>query len=122
MNHLREPVDLEKLNACRDSLEVDLNTFQAADENVTDLLMRLELPEMEREKHDGFLDVNNTAFDRECLAEIKVRMKDQEMERVELISQKSLRSRKKNRHRPFNRRQQPPQSERQSKRRKLRRN
>ena len=85
-------MDLVKLNACKDVLELHLNTFQAAHENLTDLLMRLEPPEKEQEKHDEFLDVNNAVL--ECLAEIQVRIKDQEMKRVELISQKSLRSRK----------------------------
>lgn len=90
---LREPADLVKLNACKDGLEADVNTFQAAHENVTDLLIRLELPEREQEAHDEFLDVNNAAL--ECLADIRVRIRDQEMERVELVSQKSkLRSRK----------------------------
>lgn len=90
---LREPADLVKLNACKDGLEADANTFQAAHENVTDLLIRLELPEREQEAHDEFLDVNNAAL--ECLADIRVRIRDQEMERVELVSQKSkLRSRK----------------------------
>lgn len=89
---LREPVDLVKLNACKNSLEANLRTFQAAHENVTDLLIRLELPDREQETHDDFLIVNNAAL--ECLADIKVRIKDQEMERVELISQKSLCSRK----------------------------
>ena len=89
---LRELVDLIKLNAYKDGLEVALNTFQTAHENVTDLLMRLELPGREQEEHDEFLEVNNAAL--ECLAEVKVKIKDQEMERVELISQKSLRSRR----------------------------
>lgn len=89
---LREPVDLVKLNTYKDGLEADLNTFQATQENVTDLLIRLELPDREQLIHDEFLGVNNAAL--ECLADIKVRIKDQEMERVELISQKSLCSRK----------------------------
>ena len=84
---LREPADLVKLNACKDGLEADLKTFQAAHENVTDLLIRLELPETEQEIHDEFLDVNDAAL--ECLADIKVRIKDQEIERVELVSQNS---------------------------------
>ena len=54
--------------------------------------MRLELPGREQEKHDEFLEVNNAVL--ECLAEVKVKIKDQEMERVEHISQKSLRSRR----------------------------
>ena len=85
-------MDLVKLNAYKDGLEVDLNTLQAVHENVTDLLMRLGLPGREQEKHDEFLDVKNAAL--ECLAQIKVNIKDQEMERVELISQRSLRSRR----------------------------
>lgn len=89
---LREPADLVKLNTFKDSLETDLNAFQAAQENVTDLLIRLELPHREQLIHDEFLGVNNAAL--ECLADIKVRIQDQEMERAELISQKSLRSRK----------------------------
>ena len=89
---LREPADLVKLNACKDGLEAELNTFKAVHENVTDLLIRLELAEKEKEIHDEFFDVNNAAL--ECLADIKVRIKDQEIERVELLSQKSLRSRK----------------------------
>ena len=76
----------------KDGLEAALNTFQTAHENVTDLLMRLELPGREQEKHDEFLEENNAALI--CLAEVKVKIKDQEMERVELISQKSLRSRR----------------------------
>ena len=89
---LREPVDFIKLNAYKDGLEAALNTFQTAHEKVTDLLMRLELPRREQEKQHEFLEVNNAAL--ECLAEVKVKIKDQEMERVELISQKSLRSRR----------------------------
>ena len=58
----------------------------------TDLLMRLGLPGREQEKHDEFLDVKSAVL--ECLAEIKVSIKDQEMERVELISQLSIRSRR----------------------------
>jgi len=115
---LREPVDLIKLNAYKDGLEAALNTFQTAHENVTDLLMRLELPGREQEKHDEFLEVNNAAL--ECLAEVRVKIKDQEMERVELISQKSLRSRRSAS--SLDRRQRPPRSERQSKPQKLRRN
>lgn len=45
---LREPADLVKLNTFKDSLETDLNAFQAAQENVTDLLIRLELPHREQ--------------------------------------------------------------------------
>ena len=89
---LREPADLVKLNVCKDGLEADLNTFQAAHENVTDLLIRLELPEEEQEMHYEFHDAKNAAL--ECLAEIKVKIKDQEIDRDELLSQKSLRSRK----------------------------
>ena len=85
-------MDFIKLNAYKDGLEAALNTFQTAHEKVTDLLMRLELPRREQEKQHEFLEVNNAAL--ECLAEVKVKIKDQEMERVELISQKSLRSRK----------------------------
>ena len=69
-----------------------MRTFRAAHENVTDLLIRLELPDREQDTHDEFLVVDNATLER--LADIKVRIKDQEMERVELISQKSLRSRK----------------------------
>lgn len=89
---LRDPGDLVKLNVCKDGLEADLNTFQAAHENMTDLLIRLELPEREQEIHYKFQDVKNAAL--ECLADIKVKMKDQEIDRCELISQKSLCSRK----------------------------
>lgn len=84
---LRELVDLVKLNAYKDGLEVDLNTLQATHENVTDLLMRLELPGRERETWQ-------VPQREKCLAEIKVKIKDQEMERVELISWQSLPSRR----------------------------
>ena len=89
---LREPANLVKLNVCKDGLEADLKTFPAAHENVTYLLIRLELPEREQEIHYEFHDVKNAAL--ECLAEIKVKIKDQEIDRDELLSQKSLRSRK----------------------------
>ena len=55
-------MDLVKLNVNKDGLEADLNTFQAAHENVTDLLIRLELPEREQEIHDEFLNMNNVVL------------------------------------------------------------
>ena len=89
---LREPADLVKLNACKDGLEAALNTYKAAHENVTGLLTRLECAEMEQQINDEFLKVNDAAL--ECLADIKVRIKDQELEKVELFSQKSFHSKK----------------------------
>ena len=59
---------------------------------MTDLLIRLEYPEREQEIHYEFQDAKNAAL--EFFAEIKVKIKDQEIDRNELLSQKSLRSRK----------------------------
>ena len=59
---LRKPVDLVKLNTYKDGLEADINAFQAAQENVTDLLIRLELPDKEQLIHDEFLGVNARMF------------------------------------------------------------
>ena len=73
-------------------MEAALNTFKAAHENVTDLLIRLELAEREQQINDKFLKINDAAL--ECLADIKVKIKDQELERVELLSKKSLHSKK----------------------------
>jgi len=89
---LREPADLVKLNACKDGLEAELNNFKSVHENVTDLLIRLGLNEREQKEHDEYVVLNNAAL--ECLADVKVRIKDQEIERVELLSQRSLRSKK----------------------------
>ena len=66
----------------KDGLEAALNTFQTAHENVTDLLMRLELPGREQEKHDEFLEENNAALI--CLAEVKVKIKDQELSLIHI--------------------------------------
>lgn len=89
---LREPLDLVKLNACKDGLEAELNNCKAVHENVTDLLIRLKLAEREQKIHDEYVDLNTAAL--ECLADVKVKIKDQEIERVELFSQRSLHSRK----------------------------
>ena len=67
------------------------SSLKASHENVTDLLIRLELPEREQEIHYEFHDVKNAAL--ECLAHIKVNLNDQEIDGDELISQ-SLRFRK----------------------------
>lgn len=82
-SRMNTTVDPFKQNACKDSLEGDLNTFQAEHESVTDLFIRLELWEREQEIHDKFLGMNNVAF--ECSAYIRIRIKKQEMERVQLI-------------------------------------
>ena len=89
---LREPADLVKLSACKDGLEAELNNFNSIHENVTDLLIRLGLNEREQKEHDEYVVSNNAAL--ECLADVKVRIKDREIERVELLSQRSLRSKK----------------------------
>ena len=86
------PADLVKLNACKDGLEAELNDCKTVHESVTDLLIRLELAEREQRVHSEYVDLNNAAL--ECLADVKVRIKDQEIERAELLSQRSLRSRK----------------------------
>ena len=87
---LREPTDLVKLNACKDGLEAELNNFKSEHENVTDLLIRLDLNEREQKEHDEYVVLNNAAL--ECLADVKVRIKDQEIERVELLSQRKLKA------------------------------
>ena len=56
------------------------------------LLIRLGLNKREQKEHDEYVVLNNAAL--ECLADVKVRIKDQEIERVELLSQRSLRSKK----------------------------
>ena len=56
------------------------------------LLIRLSLNKREQKEHDEYVVLNNAAL--ECLADVKVRIKDQEIERVELLSQRSLRSKK----------------------------
>lgn len=52
----------------------------------------LKLTEREQKIHKEYVDLNTTAL--ECLADIKVRIRDQEIERVKLFSQRSPRSRK----------------------------
>ena len=89
---LREPADLVKLNACKDSLQAELDNLKTVHENLIDLLIRLELNEREQREHDRYVALNNAAL--ECLADIKIRIKDQEIERVELLSQRSQRSKK----------------------------
>ena len=89
---LREPADLVKLNACKDGLEAELNNFKSVHENVTDLFIGLGLNEREQKEHDEYVVLNNAAL--ESLADVKVRIKDQEIERVELLSQRSLCSKK----------------------------
>ena len=89
---LRLPADLVKLNACKDGLEAELNDCKTVHESVTDLLIRLKLAEREQRVHSEYVDLNNAAL--ECLADVKVRIKDQEIERAELLSERSLRSRK----------------------------
>ena len=88
----RLPADLVKLNTCKDGLEAELNNCKTVHESVTDLLIRLELTEREQRVHSEYVDLNNTAL--ECMADVKVRIKDQEIERAKLLSQRSLRSRK----------------------------
>ena len=89
---LREPADLLKLNACKDGLEAELNNFKSVHESVTDRLIRLGLNDREQQEHDEHVVFNNAVL--ECLADVKVRIKDQEIERFELPSQRSLRSKK----------------------------
>ena len=89
---LREPADLVKLNACKDGLQAALDKFKTAHENLIDLLIRLGLNEREQREHDQYVGLNDAAL--ECLADIKVRIKDQEIERVELLSQRSQHSKK----------------------------
>ena len=89
---LREPADLVKLNACKDSLQAELDNLKTVHENLIDLLIRLELNEREQREHDRYVALNDAAL--ECLADIKIRIKDQEIERVELLSQRSQRSKK----------------------------
>ena len=59
---------------------------------MTDLLIRLKLTKREQKIHEQYVDLNNAAL--ECLADVKVKIKDQEIERAELLSQRSQRSRK----------------------------
>jgi len=66
---LREPEDLVKLG-----LEAELNNFNSIHENVTDLLIRLGLNEREQKEHDEYVVSKNAAL--ECLADVKVRIKD----------------------------------------------
>lgn len=89
---LREPADLVKLNACKDGLQAALDKFKTVHENSIDLLIRLGLNEREQMEHDQYVGLNDAAL--ECLADIKVRIKDQEIERVELLSQRSQHSKK----------------------------
>ena len=89
---LREPADLVKLNACKDGLQAELDNLKTVHENLIDLLIRLELNEREQREHDRYVALNDAAL--ECLADIKIRIKDQEIERVELLSQRSQRSKK----------------------------
>lgn len=81
-----------KLNACKDALEDELNNFKAVHENVTDLLVRLEYSDREQRRHDEYRSLNQAAL--ECLADLKVRIKDQEIQRVELPSLRSSRTRR----------------------------
>lgn len=57
-----------------------------------DLLIRLGLDEREQREHDQYVRLNDAAL--QCLADIKVGIKDQEIERVELLSQRSQHSKK----------------------------
>ena len=80
--------------------------------------MRLGLPGREQEKHDEFLDVKNAEL--ECLAEI-TKLKTKKWKELNSFRNNHTIA-PEDRRRPFDRRQRPPQSERQSKPRKLRRN
>lgn len=84
---LREREDLIKLNFLKDSLEADLNNFKTIHENVTDLLIRLEVVDTEQTTHNEYTITNNAAM--ECLAVLKANIKDLESERAELLSQRS---------------------------------
>ena len=89
---LREGEDLIKLNFLKDGLEADLNNFKTIHEKVTDLLIRLGLVDTEQTMHDEYTITNNAVM--ECLADLKANIKDLELERAELLSQRSSRSKK----------------------------
>ena len=84
---LKEQKDFIKLRFLKDSLEADLNNFNTIHENVTDLLIRLELVDTEHTTHDEYTITNDAAM--ECLADLKGNIKDLELEHAELLSQRS---------------------------------
>ena len=71
---LRERKDFIKLSFLKDSLEADLNNFKTLHENVTDVLIRLELVDTEQTTHDEYTITNDAAM--ECLADLKANIKE----------------------------------------------
>ena len=86
-NSLKNSEDLVKLVAGKDSLEVEMNDMKLAHEAVMEILHQLEDDESEQTQIQAHTVVSKTSF--ECLADVKMRIDDLKIERMELISQRS---------------------------------
>ena len=84
---LRESADLANLTAGKDGLELSMTDLKLFHETVIELQMKLgdeDSLEIEYGNHARLLDAY-----LECLADVKTRINDKEIERAELISQRS---------------------------------
>ena len=84
--------DIVKLTAGQDGLEAEMKTFKTLHENVIDLLIKLDLKESQQTEIEDYTSLYDAYL--ECLADVKMRIKDQEMECAELLSHRSSRSKK----------------------------
>lgn len=89
---LKNSEDLDKLMAGKDGLEADINSFKSLHEDVIDLLIKLDLDENQEKETADYTALFNACL--ECLADVRTRIKDQELERAELLSQRSSRFKK----------------------------
>ena len=86
---LRENADLVRLMAGKDGLESEIDALRSQHKEIEDKFIRLNLTEELQSDADEYERLINTCL--ESLADLKMRIKDQEMERMELISQRSSR-------------------------------
>ena len=87
---LKESEDIVKLTAGKDGLEMELETLRSLQEEVTNILLEIADEELQSEDADYFAVILNNSL--ECLADVKMRLKDKEQDRFELLSRKSDRS------------------------------
>jgi len=81
---LRLPLDIAKLIAFKDAIEFDMGRTNKLQDDVTDLLIKVG---DDSESDENQFKTGDSAI--ECLADVKTKLKDLEIERTTLLSRKS---------------------------------
>ena len=87
---LQESKDIVKLTAGKDGLEMELDNLKSLQAEVIHILLENADEKLLSEEGENFGVILNNVL--ECLADVRIRIKDKEHERVELLSRKSDRS------------------------------